>query len=93
MVTILPSMGRLPRDVGLNFTASLSLLPISLWFLLYIYSLGTFFSSLQVIFTDSCSVNSCNFGVPEGGGDFKIFLPLHLDQDFCPLKIYLFKTF
>ena len=46
-------------------------LPISLWLLLYIFCCGNFFSaSLQIILIDSCSVSSCNFGVPVGRGKF-----------------------
>ena len=43
--------------VGLEYTASLSLLPIS-WFLIYIFCCGKYYVSLQVILINNCSVNS-----------------------------------
>ena len=38
-----------------------------------------FSTRLQVIFIDSCSVSTCNFGVPVGGGEFRVFLLCYLD--------------
>ena len=38
MVIILPFVGHLPRVTGLDYTVCLPLLPLSLWFLLYIFS-------------------------------------------------------
>lgn len=49
---ILPSMGHLPQGVGHDYIASLSLLPISLWFLfltLKKYFLLVFRSSLSIV--------------------------------------------
>ena len=43
IVIILPFVGCLPGGMGLDCTVSLSLLPISLWFLLYIFSCGKSF--------------------------------------------------
>ena len=38
-------------------------------------SCGKIFSaSLQVILIDGCSASSCNFGVPMGGDEFRVFL-------------------
>ena len=37
IVIILPFVGLPPRGVGLDYTVSLPLLPVSLWFLLYIF--------------------------------------------------------
>ena len=62
-VVILPFVSFSPGAFGLDYTMSLPLLAISLWFLLYI--LKIFFSaSLQVDFIDSYSVKSCNINVP-----------------------------
>ena len=43
IVIILLSVGRLTREVGLDYTMSPPLLPISLWFLIYIFSCGKSF--------------------------------------------------
>ena len=69
VVIILPFVSCLPWGVGLDHTASPSFLLVSLWFLLYIFSCRKSF--LLVVFIDSCSVNSCNFGVPVGGLDLR----------------------
>lgn len=42
---------------------------------------------LQVIFRDSCSVSICNFGMPMGGIELRIFLLCHFDPD--PVMIVL----
>ena len=63
-------MGCLLRSVGLGYTVSLSLLPVLLWFLFYIFKLGKISSSsLLVVLIGSYSVNSCNFDVPMGEGE------------------------
>ena len=92
MVTILPSIGRLPRDVGL-YCISVSPTHLTVVPSLYLQSWNIFSLISRSFSHDSCSVNSCNFGEPEGGSEFKIFVPLHIGQHFYPLKIYLFKTF
>lgn len=72
-------MSCVPRDVDLAYTALLPLLPMSLWFLLYIFGCEqSFFAIPQVVFVNSCSVNSCKFAVPVGGDDFMVFLLCHL---------------
>ena len=72
-------VGHQPGSVGLDYTVSLPLLPIWLWFLLYTFSCRrSFFASLQVILINSCSANSFNFGVPRGGGELRVFLLYHL---------------
>ena len=43
IVILFPFVGCLPGSVGLDYTMSVSLLPISLWFLLYIFSCGNLF--------------------------------------------------
>ena len=40
--------------------------------------MGIFPGTLQVILTDSYSVNSCNFGVLVGGYELRVFLLYHL---------------
>ena len=54
------------------------LLPVSLWFLLCIFSCAKSSVGLQSILIDSCFVHSCNFGVPVGGDKFQVFLLHHL---------------
>ena len=59
-----PLVGHQPLGMVLDYTTSLPLLPAS-WFLLSIFTCGRYFSaSLQAFLTNSCSVNSYNFGVP-----------------------------
>lgn len=43
---------------------------------LYMQLQKIFSASLPVILTNNYSLNSCNFGVPERGGEFTVF-PLH----------------
>ena len=47
IVTILPFMDRQPQDMGLDYTVSPPLLPILLWFCLYIFS---YRRSLPIVF-------------------------------------------
>ena len=51
---------------------------ISLWLI--------FPASFQVVVIDSCSVNSCTFGVPMGGGELWIFVFRQLDHSLCVLS-------
>ena len=53
-------------------TVSTFLLPVLILFICLV--LKRFSASLQVILLESCSVNSCKFGVPLRGGDLPIFL-------------------
>ena len=61
----------------LDYTMSLPLLLLPLWFLLYIFCCGKLFVSLWVILIHGCSVNSYNFGVPKVGG-LRVILLHHL---------------
>ena len=55
------------------------LLPILLYFLLYIFSCRRFFSTnLLVVHINNCLVNNFSFGVPVGGGKLRVFLLHHL---------------
>ena len=64
--------------VDLDCTASSSLLFISLWVFLYIFSCRKSFLLVQVMFIDSCSVNIYNMGVPMVGSELRVFLLCHL---------------
>ena len=45
----------------------------------FIFLVGIIFSSsLQVVLIEGVSINSCNFGVPVGGGEYRPFLLCHL---------------
>ena len=78
----------LPMGIGLDYTAILPLLFISLWFRLYIFCCGRFFSSrFWSFFIYRCSRNSCNFGVSMKEDElffllssFRMFLLCHLAQ-------------
>ena len=64
---IFPFLDCLPEGVVVwsGHIVSLSSLPFSLWFLLYILSFGKIFSAgLQIVLIDSFSVISCKFRVP-----------------------------
>ena len=56
-------------------TAFLPFLPILLWFFF-------FYIFIQIILIDSCTVRSCDFDVPMGGGELRVFLLCHLGQGF-----------
>ena len=78
IMVILLFVSHQPGFAGLDYAKSPLLLSISLWFFLLIYGHGKIFSaSLQIIAKDSCSINNCNFCVPVGGGELRVFL---LDQ-------------
>ena len=47
-------------------------------FTVYLPSPMRFSASLQVTLIDSFSVSSCDFGVPMGGGELRVFLLCHL---------------
>ena len=55
-VIILPSVGRLPRDVSLDYTTSLPFLPILLWVLLYIFSCGKSFLLVFRLFSQKVAL-------------------------------------
>ena len=78
IIVILLFVSHQPGFAGLDYAKSPLLLSISLWFFLLILGYGKIFSaSLQIIPIDSCSINNCNFCVPVGGGELRVFL---LDQ-------------
>ena len=64
-------VGPLPGGLCLDYGASLFLLPVS-HFLLHIFSLEIFSSSLQVVLIEEVSINSCNFGVPVRGCELRV---------------------
>ena len=75
--------------MGLDCTSFSPLLCSLLWFLLYIFSCRSFFSAtLQVFLINRCSVNSCNFGEPVGGGELMIFLLCHPGPHLTPQNLY-----
>lgn len=49
---------------------------------LYLELWKAFYASLHVVFIDSCSVNSCDFGVPVGRSELRVFLFYHLGHSF-----------
>ena len=66
VVIILPFVGHEPGIMGLDSTTSLPFLPISFWFLIYIFSYGISFQLIIFFLINSLSVNNYNFGVPMG---------------------------
>ena len=59
----------LPLNVGFEYTISLLLLPILLWFLLYTFSYGKSCVRFQ---NNNCSITFI-FNVTEGGDEFMVF--------------------
>ena len=78
-------MYRFPT-LGLDCLLSLPFLPV-LWLFMSLVVDGLF-ASLQIILINICSVNSsCNFSMPVGGGELRIFQFIYhmsflLDNDF-----------
>ena len=71
-------MGHSSGGMGLDYIRSLLLLPILLWFLLYVLVVKDLFGYLLVFFIDGCSADSCGFGVLVRGGELRVFLLCHL---------------
>lgn len=86
----IPTYGSPHQGMGPDETMSLPLLPILAWLFLYIFSYKKkkkiCSASIQVIFSDSCSIFSCNLVVSMGEGDLKIFLLCHLDPTLLPQR-------
>lgn len=79
-------LGRPLGGIGLDYTASVLLLPGSLLFLLYIFSCRSFLLVSWSLIS-SCFVNSCNFGVPVGGSEL-VFLLWYLGHpDLCSFLV------
>lgn len=57
---------------------------------LYLWLWEIFYACLQVILVDSCFVNSCNFAVIIGGGEFRVSLLHHLSHTFLTLEFWIF---
>ena len=57
-----------PKGVGLGYIVSLSFLPISLSFLLYVFSCGKSFLLVFMSFSSIMALSSNSFGLPMGGG-------------------------
>lgn len=57
---------------------------------LYLWLWEIFYACLQVILVDSCFVNSCNFAVIIGGGEFRVSLLHHLRHTFLTLEFWIF---
>ena len=69
----LPLVDHLPRAVGLECTVHTAFLPSHCGsFLGLLWKL--FSTTLQFVLIQSCSVNGCNFCVPMGGSELKVFL-------------------
>ena len=80
---LLSCLGIPNEDITLDYTASPPLLSISMSFLPYTFSCER--SVLLVFWSFSSVANSCDFGLPIGAGEFRVFL-LHNLCHF-PLKI------
>ena len=63
----------------LDYTVSLPLLPISLWFLSCVFNCRSFLEGSILFFINGYSANGCGFGVQVTGGELRVFLLCHLD--------------
>lgn len=61
-----------PRGVGVDCTVFLLSYSSSVVPSLYLWLWEIFYARLQVILVDSCSVNTCNFAVILGEGEFRV---------------------
>ena len=77
VVIIIPFVSCPHEGMGLDYIMTLLILPVSLWFLLYIFSCRRYF---LIFFIDGCSITTCNFGVPVRGGELRVFLLCHLGR-------------
>ena len=70
--------------MDLDYTVSL---PLCLTVVpsLYLQLYKIFSTSLLISLINSCSVNSCNFGVPMEGGELRVFLFHHLGHQPDPI--------
>ena len=64
--------------MGFDYIRSLPLLPILLWFLLYVFSCRRSFLVGSGLFHQWLFSDSCNFGVLMRGGELRVFLLCHL---------------
>ena len=92
IVIFLPFVINWPWGVGPDSAMSPPILHSLLWSLLYIFGCKKKKKkkksvSLQVFLMDGGSVNSCNLCVPVRGGEFRVFLLLHLDHLFPEMCI------
>ena len=78
IVIILPFVARPPQ--GMVLTIQFFHPPTYPTFGSFFISLviDDLFSSIPVFLINSCSANSCNFGVPVGGDELRVFLLHHL---------------
>ena len=78
IVIILPFVGDPYEGMHPVYTASPSFPPILLFPYLYLSLYEIFSVSVLVFLINIQSVNSCNFGVLNKGGEFRVFLLNHL---------------
>ena len=79
VVIVASFVGCLTWHLGLNSTATPTC-PI-VFPSLYLELWKAFYASLHVVFINSCSVNSCDFGVPVGRGELRVIF-YHLGHSF-----------
>ena len=90
IVIILWYVGCPPRGVGVDCTVFLLSYSSSVVPSLYLWLWEIFYARLQVILVDSCSVNSCNFAVILGEGEFRVSLLHHFSHTFLTPEFFVF---
>ena len=86
-ITILQFVGYLPRDMGFDYTSSPLLLPVSLWFLLCVFSCRRSFLVGSSLFQRWLSADSSDFGVLTKGAKLRVFLLCHLSHSITSVSI------
>ena len=80
-------VGCLPMDMGFDYISSPLLLPVSLWFLLCVFSCRRSFLVGSHLFQRWLSTDSSNFGVLTKGAKFRVFLLCHLSHSLTSVSI------
>lgn len=93
VVIILPFVGCLPRDVDLACTVSHPSVHLTVIPSLYLELWKIFSANLQVILINSCSVNTCHFGVPTWEDKLRVFLLSHFGYPYIYLFIFIMICF
>ena len=72
--------------MGLDYVMPSPLLPVWIWFFLYIFICRSSLES-SILFIHDCSANNCHFVVLMRGGELRVFLFPHLATNLnCFLK-------
>ena len=86
-IIILQFVGCLSRDMGFDYISSPPLLPVSLWFLPYVFSCRRSFPVGSSLFQRQLAADSSDFGVLTKGSKLRLFLLCHLTHSLTSVSI------